>query len=447
MAYRPHTDTDRVRMRGALGIATVGELFEDIPPDVRAGGLDLPDPVAEQDLMRELESFSAENRLPVSFIGAGIYHHYVPPVVDDMIRRGEFATAYTPYQPEVSQGTLQTIYEFQSLIAELTGLDVVSASHYDGATATVEAALMAMRAKRSRRVLVSRGVNPHYIEVARTYFGDRLLADEVPLTTSGTTDLSALRQELASGGEPVAGVILAQPNALGLIEDMHEAERVVHGGGALLVSVVEPTSLAVLAPPGEYGADISAGEGQPLGIAQQFGGPHLGLLAATTALMRQIPGRIVGTTSDADGRHCYVMTMRAREQDIRREKAASNICTNQALCALAATVYLAAIGPRGLENVAATGAERARQLEHALIWAGAERLHTAAYLNEFAVTVPNAERVHASLLEEGILAGLPLASWFPDDARFRDALLVCATEMTTSEEIDEFARALKKELA
>ncbi len=233
----------------------------------------------------------------------------------------------------------------------------------------------------------------------------------------------------------------------GLLEPMADAARLAHAAGALFVAVVEPVSLAVLAPPGEYGADICAGEGQPLGIPLQYGGPYLGILAATDELVRQIPGRLVGRTRDLDGRRAFVMTLRAREQDIRREKAASNICTNQALCALAATVYLATLGPHGLRDVAALGAARARELETALREAGAPRLHEAAYLNEFAVRVPQAERVHAALLDRGILAGLPLGRWYPQDPTLRDALLVCATEVTTPEEIARFATGLGEVIA
>jgi glycine dehydrogenase subunit 1 len=268
--------------------------------------------------------------------------------------------------------------------------------------------------------------------------------EELPSAPDGTTDLATLEQALADPQRPVAGVVLGQPNAFGLLEPMDEAARLVHAAGALFVAVVEPVSLAVLATPGEYGADIAAGEGQPLGIAPQYGGPYLGILATTTALMRQIPGRLVGETKDLDGRRAYVMTLRAREQDIRRDRAASNICTNQALCALATTVYLATIGPHGLRDVAALGAARARELEGVLADAGARRLHSAPYLNEFCVRVPDAERVHASLLGHGVLAGLPMARWYPDDADLRDALLVCATEVTTSADIERFGAALRE---
>ena len=444
MPYGPHTPADRARMLAALGMRSVDELFDDIPASVRAHGLDLPGPEPEQELASRLRELAARNRVDlVSFLGAGVYRHYVPALVDQVMSRGEFATAYTPYQPEISQGTLQTIYEYQSMLAELTGLDVVSASHYDGATATAEAALICLRATGRDRILVSAAVHPHYQATTHTYLdGTRFAVEPIPTRPDGATDLDALSRLLADGTRPVAGVVLAQPNVFGVLESMAEASRLAHAAGALFVAVVEPVSLAVLAPPGAYGADIAAGEGQPLGLPLGYGGPYLGILAATTALTRQVPGRLVGRTTDADGRRAFVMTLRAREQDIRRERAASNICTNQALCALTATAYLTALGPHGLRDAAALGAARARELERALAAAGAPRIHAAPYLNEFAVRVPGAPRIHAALLERGILAGLPLASWFPDDPVLRDGLLVCATEVTRPDEIEAFAAAL-----
>ena len=432
-------------MLSLLGLASVDQLFDDIPESVRASALDLPEPVSELTLSRELAAMAGRNRIDLaSFLGAGVYQHHIPAAVDTVLSRGEFYTAYTPYQPEISQGTLQTIYEFQSLIGELMGLPVVSASHYDGASATAEAALMTVRATRRDRVLISRAVHRHYVDTTRTYFmaGTREL-EELPTLPDGTTDLAALEAALADPDRPVAGVILGQPNVFGLLEPMAAAAQLAHAAGALFVAVVEPVSLAVLAPPGAYGADIAAGEGQPLGIAPQFGGPYLGLLACTQELMRQIPGRLVGRTADLDGRRAFVMTLRAREQDIRRDKAASNICTNQALCALAATAYLATLGPHGLHDVAAAGAAAARRLERALAEAGIERLHSAPYLNEFAIRVRDAEAAHARLLDEGVLAGLPLARWYPDDPVLAQALLVCATELTTDEDITRFADGLR----
>ena len=452
MAYGSHTPAERATMLDAIGVSSVDELFADIPASLRASALLLPEPEPEATLTARLKRLSERNRVDlVSFLGAGAYRHFVPAVVDQLLNRSEFYTAYTPYQPEISQGTLQTIYEYQSLLAELTGMDVVSASHYDGATATAEAALMACRATGRARVLVSRGVHPHYRRTLCTYFaGAEMVADEIPLVATGPdagmTDLAALERLLADPDHPVAGVLAAQPNFLGLLEPMAEIGRLSHGTGALFVSVVEPVSLAVLATPADYDADIAAGEGQPLGIPLAYGGPYLGILACRERLVRQIPGRLIGMTADLDGRRAFVMTLRAREQDIRRERAASNICTNQALCALAASIYLASIGPHGLRDVAALGATRAAELELALSGAGAARLHSGTYLNEFAVRVPNAPAVHRRLLARGILAGAVLAELQPDDPSLDEALLVCATEVTTAEEIATFASALRSEL-
>jgi glycine cleavage system P protein (glycine dehydrogenase) subunit 1 len=447
MPYGPHTGADRDLMLQALGLDSVDRLFDDIPVALRATPLDLPGPEPELELAARLRGLAARNRTDlISFLGAGVYRHWSPPAVDQLLLRGEWYTAYTPYQPEISQGTLQSIYEYESLLAELVDLDVVSASHYDGAAATAEAALMTCRATRRERVLISRGVHPHYRQTTKTYFEGGLILDEIPLVTdgpdAGTTDLVELERMLADTDRPVAGVIAAQPDFLGLLEPMPEIGRMAHAAGALFVAVVEPVSLAVLAPPGAYGADIAAGEGQPLGIAPQYGGPYLGILASTDALVRQIPGRLVGMTSDLDGRRAFVMTMRAREQDIRRDKAASNICTNQALLALAASIYLATIGPHGLRDVAALGAARAAELEAALAAVGVERLHHGPYLNEFAIRVPDARTVHRRLLEAGVLAGLVLSDAEPDDPALTDGLLVCTTEVTTAADIVAFASAM-----
>jgi glycine dehydrogenase subunit 1 len=449
MPYGPHTDPDRARMLATIGVGSVDDLFADIPADLRASPLRLPDPVPELELTDRLLTLAGRNRVDLaSFLGAGAYRHWSPPVVDQLLLRGEWYTAYTPYQPEVSQGTLQSIYEYQSLVAELTRLDVVSASHYDGGAATAEAALMTVRATKRDRVLVSPAVHPHYRQTLKTYFaGAGLVAEELPLLADGpergTTDLATLERLLADTEHPVAGVVMAQPNFFGLLEPMADAATLAHAAGALLVAVIEPVSLAVLEPPGVYGADIAAGEGQPLGIPLQYGGPNLGILACTEALVRQIPGRLVGITHDLDGKRAYVMTMRAREQDIRRERAASNICTNQALLALAASIYVATLGPHGLRDVAATGAARASDLEAALAAAGAPRIHAAPYLNEFVVRVPDAPAVHAALVDQGVLAGLPLRDLYPGDRELADALLVCATEVTTPAEIARFAAALQ----
>ncbi len=452
MPYGPHTPADRARMLEAIGVRSIDELFADIPATLRASRLDLPAGMPELELMAHLQGLAGRNSTDLaSFLGAGAYRHYQPPAVDQLLLRGEWYTAYTPYQPEVSQGTLQSIYEYQSLLAELVGLDVVSASHYDGAAATAEAALMTCRATGRRRILISHAVHRHYRETLATYLsGGDLELDELPVVeagpAAGTTDLAALEGLLADPARPVAGVIAGQPNFYGLLEPMAEIGRLAHAQGALFVAVIEPVSLAVLAPPGAYGADIAAGEGQSLGIPTQYGGPYLGILATTDALVRQIPGRLVGMTTDLDGQRAFVMTMRAREQDIRRERAASNICTNQALLALAASIYLATLGPHGLRDVAALGAARAAELEAALAAAGAERLHPGPYLNEFVVRVPDARAVHQRLLGRGILAGLVLADVEPDDQVLAVGLLVCATEVTTSGDIGRFATALQAEL-
>jgi glycine dehydrogenase subunit 1 len=431
----------------ALGIESVDQLFADIPADLRASPLDLPEPEPELELAARLRDLAGRNRTDlVSFLGAGVYRHWSPPAVDQLLLRGEWYTAYTPYQPEVSQGTLQSIYEYESLLAELVDLDVVSASHYDGAAATAEAALMTCRATRRDRVLVSRGVHPHYRATLRTYFGGGLELDEIPVVAdgdaAGTTDLAALESMLVDPERPVAGVIAANPDFFGLLEPMPRIGELAHAAGALFVAVIEPVSLAVLAPPGAYGADIAAGEGQPLGIAPQYGGPYLGILAATDALVRQI-----GMTTDLDGQRAFVMTLRAREQDIRRDKAASNICTNQALLALAASIYLATIGPHGLRDVAAGGAARAAELEAGLATIGIERLHPGPYLNEFAVRVADARTVHRRLIERGFLAGLVLADVEPDDPNLADGLLLCTTELTTSGDIARFVAAFGEVVA
>ena len=452
MAYGPHTTEDRASMLAAIGVDSIDELFADIPESLRSSELKLPPPESESELSLRLQTLAGRNRVDlISFLGAGAYRHFTPAVVDQLLLRGEFYTAYTPYQPEISQGTLQTIYEYQSMMAELTGLDVVSASHYDGATATAEAALMTCRATHRDRVLVSHSVHPHYRETIRTYFaGAGMDVEEIPLVAdgaaAGATDLAALERLLAGAGRPVAGVVAANPSFFGLLEPMAEIGKLAHAAGALFVAIVEPVSLAVLATPGEYGADIAAGDGQPLGIPLSYGGPYLGILACREALVRGIPGRLVGMTTDVDGKRAFVMTLRAREQDIRREKAASNICTNQALLALAASIYLATLGPHGLRDVAALGAARAAELEAALVEAGAERLHPGPYLNEFLIRVPDARAIHARLLERGVLAGLLMADIEPGDPGLADSLLVCATEVTTGAEVARFAAVLKAEL-
>ena len=443
MTYSPHTDADRAQMLDAVGVSSVEDLFADIPAAVRASAWDVPAPLVEQEVRAELARLAGRNRIPeVSFLGAGAYRHLIPSVVGEVIGRSEFATSYTPYQPEVSQGTLQSIYEFQSLICELTDMEVATASHYDGATATAEAALMACRLTRRTRVAVSAGVSPDYRRVLETYCsgpGTEVVTVPVRLAEGedGTTDPAAV-QAL----DDVACLIAAQPNYYGQLEPMRELADAAHAAGAQFVAVVEPTSLALLEAPGAYGADIVAAEGQPLGIPINFGGPYVGLMAARMASVRQMPGRLAGATRDAQGRKGYVLTLQAREQHIRREKAASNICTNQALMALAATAYLTAVGPNGLREVAELSMTQARHLAGALESAGlAERRFGGTYLNEVALRLPNAARRHATLAERGIVAGHILER---DEPGLRDTLLLAATELTTDDDIARLVAGLEQ---
>jgi glycine dehydrogenase subunit 1 len=445
MTYSPHTDADRARMLDVIGIESVEDLFADIPAAVRAGDWAIPAPLAEQEVRAELARLAGRNRLPeVSFLGAGSYRHLIPSVVGEVIGRPEFSTSYTPYQPEVSQGTLQSIYEFQSLICELTGMEVATASHYDGATAMAEAALMACRLTRRHRVAISAGVSPDYRRVLETYCsGPGVEVVTVPIDLaeggSGTTDPAAATAAL---GEDVACLVAAQPNFYGQLEPMRALADAGHAAGALFVALVEPTSLAVLEAPGEYGADIVAAEGQPLGIPVSFGGPYVGLMAARMASVRQMPGRLVGATRDVQGRKGYVLTLQAREQHIRREKAASNICTNQALMALAATAYLTAVGPAGLREVADLGMAQARHLVGALEGAGlAERRFSGAYFAEVTVTLPEAARRHAALAARGIVAGHLPGTHEP---ALRDTLLLATTELTTDADIERLVAALEE---
>ncbi len=444
MTYSPHTHADRERMLAAVGVESVEDLFADIPASVRASAWDVPPALAEQEVRAELARLAGRNRIPdVSFLGAGVYRHLIPAVVGEVIGRPEFATAYTPYQPEVSQGTLQSIYEFQSLICELTGMEVATASHYDGATATAEAALMACRLTRRHRVAVSAGVNPDYRRVLETYCsGPGIEVATVPIDLeeggTGSTSPEVASQAL---GDDVACLVAAQPNFYGQLEPMRELADAAHAAGAQLVAVVEPTSLALLEPPGAYGADLVAAEGQPLGIPASFGGPYVGLMAARMASVRQMPGRLVGATRDTDGRKGYVLTLQAREQHIRREKAASNICTNQALMALAATAYLSAVGPQGLREVGELSTTQARHLVSALTDAGlAEPRFDGPYFAEVTMRVPEAARRHAGLVERGVVAGyLPER----DEPALRDTILMATTELTSDDDIARLVDALE----
>ncbi len=443
MAYLSHTEDDRRRMLAAIGVSSVDDLFADIPAAARATRFDLPSPLSEQEVRAELARLAGRNRIPsASFLGAGAYRHHIPAVVGEVIGRAEFATAYTPYQPEVSQGTLQSIYEFQSLICELTAMEVASASHYDGATATAEGALMACRLTGRHRVAISAAVHPHVREVLATYCsGPGVEIVEIGANLEpGQDGLTSMEALAAALDGSVACLVVSQPNVFGGLEPLRELGALAHAVGAQFVTLVEPTSLALLEPPGRLGADIVTAEGQPLGIPVSFGGPYLGLMAARMESVRQMPGRLVGGTRDAEGRRGYVLTLQAREQHIRREKAASNICTNQALCALAATAYLSAVGPTGLREVAELSMLRTRQLVGELESAGlARRRFSAAYFAEAVVELPDAVRRHAALAEHGIVAGWALESSYPG---LRDCLLLAATELTTDAEIASLVAAL-----
>jgi glycine dehydrogenase subunit 1 len=444
MAYSPHTTADRTAMLAAIGVDGVDDLFADIPPAMQPRSFAIPPSLTEQEVRHELMRLAGRNRIPeVSFLGAGAYRHLVPSAVNEVIGRSEFATSYTPYQPEVSQGTLQSIYEFQSLVCELTGMEVASASHYDGATATAEAALMACRLTHRDRIAISSAVNPQVRRVLATYCsGPGIELIEVPADLSeggeGLTPVDAVERLV---DDSVACLVAQQPNFFGGIEPMGDLAEAAHAAGAQLVALVEPTSLAILAAPGDYGADIGAAEGQPLGIPLSFGGPYVGLLAARMESVRQMPGRLVGATRDAAGRRGYVLTLQAREQHIRREKAASNICTNQALCALAATAYLSAVGPEGLREVAELSMTQARHTAAAIEAAGlGERRFSAPYFAEVAIRIPAAARRHAALAEQGIVAGFLLERVYPE---LRDCLLLATTELTTDDDIDRLVAALE----
>jgi glycine dehydrogenase subunit 1 len=352
MPFLPHTDADRAEMLAAIGVERVEDLFQDVPANCLFPEVNLPDPLSEMEILAELQAMSEEN-LDTGhfscFLGAGAYDHYVPRIVDQIIGRSEFYTAYTPYQPEISQGTLQSIFEYQSMICALTDMEVANASHYDGATSAAEAVIMALNVHRARRkkVIVSPAVHPEYRAVVRTYtqgMGLEIVGDSDP--TSALDDLTALLDQ------DTACLIIQTPNFFGEIEDLEELAAKVHAVKALLVVVADPVSLGLLKPPGDYGADIVVGEGQALGNGLNYGGPYLGFFACRQKHVRKSAGRLVGQTVDADGKRGFVLTLSTREQHIRRERATSNICTNQALCALAAAIHLAALGPKGLRQLA-----------------------------------------------------------------------------------------------
>jgi glycine dehydrogenase subunit 1 len=423
MPYLVHSAEDRRMMLEALGAGSIDELLSDIPGNLRVRGIDLEPGLSEQETMTRVRQLAARNRLfedRLWFRGGGVYRRFIPAAVSAVTSKPEFYTAYTPYQPEASQGTLQAIFEFQTLIAELTAMDVANASLYDGATALAEAAMMAVVHTGRRQVAVDGCLHPEYLEVLRCY-GDGRGFEIV----HGLDEL----------GEQTAAVVFQQPSFLGLLADAPGITARAHGVGALSVACVDPISLGMLAPPGEYGADVAVGEGQQLGLAPSFGGPHLGFIATREALARRLPGRLVGQAHDERGRLGYVLTLTAREQHIRRAKATSNICTNHSLCALAASVYLTYMGPDGLRQVAEVSYQRAHALAERLVTIpGIEAAFPGKeFFNEFAVRMFHVEHHLRALREAGILGGLPVGRWLPDH---RDVVLFCCTEVNDPPAMD-----------
>lgn len=432
-SYIPSTAAERQAMLEAIGCTTMDDLYVQIPADMKLTALDLPEGRSELEVRRAVEDMAGKNRVFSSvFRGAGAYRHYIPSIVKSVTGKEEFITAYTPYQAEISQGILQSIFEYQTMICELTGMDASNASIYDGAAAAGEAAAMC-RDKKRDVVLVSAAAHPMVIETMRTYcFGNGMELKLVPIK-SGFTDGAALTALL---DERVACLYLQQPNYFGRIESAEELGALAHGAGAKFIMGVNPISLAVLKTPAECGADIAVGEGQPLGMPLSFGGPVLGFMAATAALTRKLPGRIVGETTDHDGNRAYVLTLQAREQHIRREKASSNVCSNQALCAMTAAVYLTAMGADGLRQVAEQSMAHARYAaERICAVPGFDMVYPGPYFHEFVTTCPGrAEKVLEGLELRGILGGLPV----------ENGILWCCTELNTRGEIDALEAALRE---
>jgi len=445
MSYIPNTDTDRAEMLKAIGVESVEELFDDVPEALGYPDLHLPPPVSETEVLRELREISEYNvdlEHAPCFLGAGAYRHFVPSVVGHIIGRSEFYTAYTPYQPEISQGTLQSIFEYQSMICALTGMDAANASHYDGATALAEAVVMAVSVTRGKRrkIVMSAGVHPEYRAVVRTYTQGAQLT--VIGDTTSATDISSLAEMTDAD---TACVIVQNPSFLGYLEEpdaLRALADAVHTAGALLVVSADPISLGLFAPPGDYEADIVCGEGQALGGGLNFGGPYLGYFACRKKYLHKMAGRIVGQTVDRHGERGFVLTLSAREQHIRREKATSNICSNEALMALAAAVYLTAMGKTGLRQVAELCYHKAHYAARQLsTLPGYELLSEQPFFKEFPLKCPRpVEEINDYLLDEwGIIGGYDLGRDYPELA---NTMLVCVTEMNTKEEADLLVEAL-----
>lgn len=452
MRYLPLTDADRAEMLSVIGAASINDLFIDVPAEARLPGTipGLPDHASELAVERHMAKLARQNlsagEAPF-FLGAGAYKHHVPASVDHLIQRGEFLTAYTPYQPEIAQGTLQVLFEFQTQVARLLGCDVANASMYDGSTACWEAIGMARRITKRGKAMLSSGLHPHYVSVARTmakFTGDDL-AHATPELDS-ESDINAL---IAGIDKDTSCVVVQYPDILGRIADLTPLADAAHAAGALLVAVVtEPVALGAIRSPGEMGADIVVGEGQSIGVGLQFGGPYLGLFACKQKYVRQMPGRLCGETVDAAGKRGFVLTLSTREQHIRREKATSNICTNSGLCALAFSVHMTLLGEKGLRQLAG--------LNHALAVQAADRLAkvpgvsliNSSFFNEFTLVLSkDAREVVRNLADKGVLGGVSLGRLFPDAPEIGNGLIVAVTETVTPEDIETFAAALEEELA
>jgi glycine dehydrogenase subunit 1 len=438
--YISITDAERAEMLAAIGVEQIDDLFADVPTAVRFPELKLPPALSEIELRRELGAMANQNANATShgiFLGAGAYNHFVPSAVDQILRRGEFYTAYTPYQPEISQGTLQATFEYQSLICAITNMDVANASHYDGGTALAEAAIMAVSATRNRRtIVVAPSVHPQYRAVLRTYLEGtnvRVRGDENPDAT--------IDEVLAQVDNTTAAVMIQSPDFLGTLHDLKPVAEKVHAAGALLVAHFDPIALGLFQSPGEAGADIATAEGQPLGIGLNFGGPYLGIFCCKQQYVHKIAGRLVGATKDVDGQLAYVLTLRAREQDIRRERATSNICTNQGLMALAAAVYLSLMGRQGLRKVAELCYHRAHYAAAQIAaLKGYQVLDRGPFFKEFVVRCPGPDaQTNPALRERGNVGGYDLSSDYPS---LGQAMLLCVTEMNSRSEIDTLIEAL-----
>lgn len=438
--FLPHTERDRAEMLRSIGGGTVEELFQAIPAAIRNRSFELPPPLSEAELLDEMGRFAGANRTGAKlFLGAGAYEHFIPSMVWSLAGRGEFATAYTPYQPEVSQGTLQAAFEYQSLICELLAMEVSNSSLYDGASALAEAALMANRIVRKDRVLAPATLHPAYRQVLQTYLQGIGVAVETIPSQGDRIDQEALASLLK---QPATAVIVQHPNFFGQLEPVFDLAEQAHAAGALLIASVYPISCGVLAPPGEYGADIACGEGQSLGLPLAYGGPYFGFLATRQKYVRQMPGRLIGQTKDVEGRTGYVLTLQTREQHIRREKSTSNICTNQFLCALAASIYLAAMGKQGLPEVARQCVRKSHELRDRLVeLEGVEQRGNGPFFNEFVIATPlPAREVLEGLRREGIVGGYPLGCCDPQREK---EFLVCVTETRSRQERERYVETLR----